>query len=137
MRGAGLNRRSLAAACVSAALTLAPSAGIAMDQVPFELDAVAAAQSEGQPIILGIWASWCSTCQVQIQVLKALKDDPRFAKVIIFHIDYDRQKHVMRLLGASVRSQMIAFDGEVELGRLIGETDPEQIEAFLLNLVED
>jgi hypothetical protein len=62
---------------------------------------------------------------------------PRFTEVTIFHIDYDRQKHIMRLLGASVRSQMIAFHGESEFGHLVSETDPDLIEAFLLALVAD
>ena len=137
MRLAKQFRRVFVAVFLSFGVAMAPTAGMAMDQVPFDLDAVAAAQSDGQPIFLGIWASWCGTCRAQIAVLEDLKDDPRFAEVTIFHIDYDRQKHIMRLLGASVRSQMIAFHGESELGRLIGETDPDLIEAFLLALVED
>lgn len=130
-------RQLLAVVFLSSAIGFVPTVGAAMDQVPFDLDAVAAAQSDGQPIILGIWASWCGTCRAQLAALEGLKDDPRFAEVTIFHIDYDRQKHIMRLLGASVRSQMIAFHGETELGRLVGETDPDLIEAFLLALVED
>jgi thioredoxin 1 len=123
MRLARHFRQLLVAALLSTAIGLVPTPTAAMDQVPFDLDAVAAAQSNDRTIILGIWASWCGTCRAQLAVLEGLKDDPRFAEVTIFHIDYDRQKHIMRLLGASVRSQMIAFHGEVELGRLIGGAD--------------
>ena len=107
-----------------------------MDRVPYEGEAVAAAQANGDKVILGIWAVWCETCQTQIAILDALADDPRFADVTIFHIDYDRQKPVMRLIGAAVRSQMIAFDGDEEIGRLINVTDPAAIEEFLVALVE-
>ena len=69
--------------------------------------------------------------------LSQLADDPRFADITILHIDYDRQKHIVRLHGAAVRSQMIAIHGTVELGRLIADTDPEVIENFLLMLAED
>ena len=107
-----------------------------MDRLPYDGDVVAAARESGDKVILGIWAVWCETCQTQIAILDALADDPRFADVTIFHIDYDRQKPVMRLIGAAVRSQMIAFDGNEEIGRLINVTDPAAIEEFLVALVE-
>ena len=117
---------------LSAALALSA----AMDRIPYDREAVVEAQQNGEKIILGIWAVWCGTCQAQIAILDSLADDPRFDAVTIFHIDYDLQKPVMRLVGAEERSQMIAFDGAEEIGRLIGSTDPIEIEAFLLDLVD-
>jgi thioredoxin len=114
----------------------APAVVMAMDHVPYDMAAVAAAKEGGQKIILGIWATWCGVCQAQIAVLDQLATDPRFDAITIFHIDFDTQKNVMRLVGAEVRSQMIAFDGTTEIGRLIDITDPAEIEAFLLTLVD-
>jgi len=119
---------------LSAALLAAP-ASAAMDRIPYDRDAVAAAQQNGAKIIVGIWAVWCSTCQAQIAILDGLAADPRFDAITIFHIDYDLQKPAMRLVGAEERSQLIAFDGAEEIGRLIGSTDPIAIEAFLLDLM--
>ncbi len=130
-------RMLAAAAAVMGAVSLAPSGAAAMDRVPYDMDAVGAAQFAGKRIILGIWATWCATCQSQIAVLDALANDPRFADITIYHIDYDHQKNIMRLIGAAVRSQMIAFHGYDELGRLIAVTRPADIEAFLLELAED
>jgi len=113
-----------------------PVSSHALERVPYDIEAVAAAQERGDKIILGIWAVWCATCQSQIAILDGLADDPRFAGITVFHIDYDRQKPVMRLIGASVRSQMIAFDGDEEIGRLIADTNADRIEAFLLALAE-
>ena len=118
-------------------LVSAPAVGQAMDRVPYDGKAVATAKENGEKIILGIWAVWCTTCQAQIAVLDELADDPRFADITIFHIDYDSQKPVMRLVGAAVRSQMIAFDGTTEIGRLVNRTDRVVIEEFLLALVEN
>lgn len=130
-------RMIAAAGAMLAAASLAPTGAAALERVPYDMEAVAAAQARGDKLILGIWATWCATCQSQIAVLDALADDPRFADITIFHIDYDFQKNIMRLIGAAVRSQMIAFHGDDELGRLINVTDPEAIEAFLIELAKD
>jgi thiol-disulfide isomerase/thioredoxin len=130
-----MRRWRSALAAVALALS-APCGAAAMDRVPYDAAAVSAAQQSGQKIILGIWAVWCSTCQTQIAILDALADDPRFADITIFHIDYDMQKNVMRVIGAAERSQLIAFDGPVEIGRLINDIDPAAIEAFLMALQE-
>jgi thiol-disulfide isomerase/thioredoxin len=129
-------RRWLSALAAIVLALAAPSGAAAMDRVPYDAAAVSAAQQNGEKIILGIWAVWCSTCQTQIAILDALADDPRFADITIFHIDYDMQKNVMRVIGAAERSQMIAIDGATEIGRLINDIDPAAIEAFLIALVE-
>jgi thiol-disulfide isomerase/thioredoxin len=129
-------RRWLSALAAIVLALAAPSGAAAMDRVPYDVAAVSAAQQNGEKIILGIWAVWCGTCQTQIAILDALADDPRFADVTIFHIDYDMQKNVMRVIGAAERSQMIAIDGATEIGRLINDIDPAAIEAFLIALVE-
>jgi thioredoxin 1 len=128
-------RRLAAIATLLAGLAM-PAAAMAMDHVPYDGAAVSAAKESGQKIILGIWATWCGVCQAQIAVLDQLATDPRFDAITIFHIDFDTQKNVMRLVGAQVRSQMIAFDGTTEIDRLIDITDPVEIEAFLLALVD-
>jgi thioredoxin 1 len=133
IRKAGLLVKGIA---LAVALAATPSAGWAMDRVPYSVEEVDAAKANGQKIILGIWAIWCTTCQAQISILDRLAEDPRFNEITIFHIDYDRQKYAMRLVGAAVKSQMIAFDGAEEIGRLIGTTDADRIESFLVALVD-
>lgn len=127
-------KRTLAAVLVSGA-TWQPAA--ALDRVPFDLAAVRAAQADGRVFVIGAWATWCATCQAQIAVLEALEDDPRFADITVFHIDYDTQKGMMRLFGINARSQMLAFEGETERGRLVSVTDPVAIETFLAELAGD
>ncbi len=130
-------RMMAAAGAMLGAAALVPTGAAALERVPYNMEEVAAAQERGDKLILGIWATWCATCQSQIAVVDALADDPRFAGITIFHIDYDFQKNIMRLVGAAVRSQMIELHGYEEVGRLIAVTNPEEIEAFLLELVND
>jgi hypothetical protein len=40
---------------------------------------------------------------------------------------FDAQKDVVRDLGAQMQSTLIAYDGETETGRSVGDTDPQSI----------
>lgn len=53
-----------------------------------------------------------------------LSNDPRFAKVKIFRVDYDKQKDAMRQLKVTERATLIAFKGKAEKMRSTGEVDP-------------
>ena len=57
-----------------------------------------------------------------------LSNDPRFAKVKIFRVDYDKQKDVMRQLKVTERSTLIAFKGKAEKMRSTGEVDPNALQ---------
>ena len=129
--------RRLSVALIVVFGAFSPTNAAALDRVPFDLESVRTAQANGDRFIIGAWATWCATCQAQIEVLNALEDDPRFADITIFHIDYDHQKPMMRLFHIGTRSQIVAFRGETELGRLISIVDPLEIEALMVMLTED
>ncbi len=92
------------------------------DQASFK-----AAQSDNRPIVVDITATWCPTCAVQKPIIESLAADPAYAEMIIFHVDFDDQKDVVRDLGAQSQSTLIAFNGETETGRSVGDTDPQSI----------
>jgi hypothetical protein len=52
-----------------------------------------------------------------------LSQDPRFAGVVVFRIDFDSGKEYMRLVKATERSTLIAFKGKDEKARSVAETD--------------
>ena len=95
-----------------------------------------AARDAGTPIVVDIHAVWCPTCQAQRAVLHELEDDPRFADVVVFSVDYDTERQIMRLFAAPQRSTFIGFSGGEEIGRLHAQTAYGDIEAFLLTLVD-
>ena len=98
---------------------------------PFTYDAFAAAQRRGQPILVYISASWCPTCAVQRPVLNELVESPEFSDLLLFQIDFDTQKSLVRTLGAQTQSTLIVFHGHQERGRLVGDTDRDAIRALL------
>ena len=112
------------------ALALAPAARAATvaDYTP---DTFAAAQAAGKPILVHINASWCPTCAVQRPILERLEATPECQTLIVFRVDFDAQKDVVRAFGANMQSTLIAFHGATETARSVGATDPDAIAAVV------
>jgi thioredoxin 1 len=53
-----------------------------------------------------------------------LTNDPAFAGVTVFKVDFDSSKGVLREWKVSQQSTLIAFKGTKETLRSTGETDP-------------
>jgi|SRR5215831_15408536 thiol-disulfide isomerase/thioredoxin len=129
-----LSRRS----ALFAALSTAAAAGavfatsaLATETKPFTPDAFAAAQKAGKPILVDVHASWCPICAKQKPILGELTADPKFKNLVFFVVDYDSQKDAVKSFGVRMQSTLIAFKGEHETGRSVGDTDRSSIAALL------
>ena len=98
---------------------------------PFEQTAFAAAQREGKPILVEVWASWCPTCAAQRPILEKLTADPAFKDLVVFRVDFDAQKPQVREFGAQMQSTLVVFRGAAERGRSVGDTNADSIRALL------
>jgi thioredoxin 1 len=126
-----LSRRTiLIAAAIAGAVAMSPA--FAASPQPFNDQAFAAAQKAGRPILIAIHASWCPTCKAQSPILSELTDDPKFKNLAYFVIDFDSQKDLVQRFGARMQSTLIAFKGNAEEGRSVGDTNRASI-ATLLN----
>ncbi|GEP00170.1 thioredoxin family protein [Methylobacterium haplocladii] len=125
-----LPRRTLLALAALFTLGLAPPAR-AGESVAYTPDAFAAAQKAGKPILVEVSAPWCPICKTQKPILARLAKDPRFKDLQIFDIDFDSQKPALRTFDARTQSTLIAYKGGTEVGRSVGETQPEWIEGLL------
>ena len=123
-----ISRRILLAATL-AGLTLAAPALAA--ETPFTPQAFEAAQKGGKPVLVAIHASWCPTCRAQSPILGKLTADPKFKDMVVLRLDFDEQKDLVRKFGAQSQSTLIVFKGAAEVGRSVGDTNPESIEALL------
>lgn len=90
-----------------------------------------AAQKAGKPIIVDIAAAWCPVCRVQAPIVEDLAMSDRFRDFVHLEVDFDRQKDVLRRLNAPRQSTLIVFRGAVEVGRSVGDTKRESIEAMM------
>jgi thiol-disulfide isomerase/thioredoxin len=123
-------RLLLAAGSMAAALLLSVPA-IAADWKPFSAEALAAAQKDGKPILIDVFAPWCGTCRAQKPIIQDLTAKPEFKDMVVLEIDFDSQKDEARALKAQSRNTLITFKGETETGRSVGDTDRASIEALL------
>jgi thioredoxin 1 len=125
-----LSRRSILAVAVAARVLLLTPALAASPQ-PFDAKAFADAQKAGRPILVEIHAPWCPTCKAQKPILDELTADPKFKNLAHFVVDFDSQKDLVRRFGARMQSTLIAFKGDKEEGRSVGDTDRKSIAALL------
>ena len=111
----------------SAIIVLSTQLTTAAEMKRFDQAGFEAAQAEDRPIVVDITATWCPTCAAQKPIIESLAADPAYAEMVIFHVDFDDQKDVVRDRGAQMQSTLIAYDGETETGRSVGDTDPQSI----------
>jgi thiol-disulfide isomerase/thioredoxin len=116
------------AACTLAVATVPASSG---EAVPFTQAAFDEAQKSGQPILVEVSAPWCPICKAQKPILAKLAAEPRFKDLRIFDVDFDTRKDVLRQLNARMQSTLIAYKGNKEVGRSVGETQAEWIDGLL------
>jgi thiol-disulfide isomerase/thioredoxin len=112
-----------------AALTVAASA-FAQPVTPFSLQALKSAQAAGKPVLVDAFAPWCPTCRAQAPTIDALASNPAYARLVVLRLDYDHQSREKAALGVTQQSTLIAYKGDREVGRTLGETNPERIRAF-------
>jgi thiol-disulfide isomerase/thioredoxin len=116
-----------------ATLALAPIArpALAGPTRKFLLEEFRAAQAADKPILVEISASWCPVCRKQKPIIARLLGEKRFAEMVSFDVDFDTQKDIVRLMDTRIQSTLIAFRGSDEMGRTMGDTNPQSIEALL------
>jgi thioredoxin 1 len=125
-------RRTFAALGVALIALLALGApASAADHAPFTQSAFEAAQAQGRPILVDVYAPWCPTCRAQEPVIERLVATPAYDDLIVFRVDFDGQKDVVRRFRAQRQSTLIAFRGARETGRNVGVTAYFEIERLL------
>lgn len=118
-------------AALPLATLVAPPMASAAERKTFDPASFKAAQQQDARILVDISATWCPTCKTQKPIIDSLAEQPANADLVIFAVDFDSQKPVVRQLGAQSQSTLIAFKGKTETGRSVGDTDPDSIAALV------
>lgn len=98
---------------------------------PYLQSSFAAAQKEGDPILIFVDASWCPTCAKERPILQHLYQLPEFKTLRVFDVDFDTGKPLLRRLNVRMQSTLIVYHGTQETGRLTGATDSGVIKHLL------
>lgn len=126
-----INRRTIIASGLVAAALAVGTAHAAPAATPFTQAAFEAAQKSGKPILVEIHADWCPTCKAQQPIISQLRDEPKFKDLVVFRVDFDGQKDVVKQFNARSQSTLIVFRGTSEAGRSVGDTNKATITALL------
>lgn len=128
-----MNIGSRLGAAVAAATAMAVIASpVAAAQVrPYDEKLLAKGQAQGRPVLVEVYADWCSVCKVQNKHISELVRDPAFKDLVVLRLNYDSQKPERRKLNVPRQSTLIAFNGHKETGRLVAVTNRDQIRSLL------
>jgi len=96
---------------------------------PFDAAAFAASQTAGKSILIDVTAPWCPTCKQQRPIVQQIeKDRP---ELVVYEVDFDSAKDVLRKLRVQNQSTLIVFRGSNEMGRSTGDTNAKSIGALV------
>jgi thioredoxin 1 len=126
--------RSIALAIIAATVVAAGPANAAQE-LPFERGAFEAAKTAGKPVLVDVKAWWCPVCASQGRTIKATVAAPQYRDLIIFSINYDKQKEEWKRLGVQKQSTLIGYRAGREVGRVSYTTDKAAITALLASTV--
>lgn len=117
---------------IAAIAVVAPVAPATAAEVrPFTARAFAAAQAQGRPILVDVYADWCPVCRRQAPLISGIIQGSEFDDLIVFRLNFDEQEQYWRGLGVQRQSTLIAFRGRTETGRSVGSTDRQAIERLV------
>ena len=104
---------------------------VAAELREYDQAAFAAAQAQGRPILIDVHAWWCPVCAQQNHIIKQVVTAPAFDKLIVFRVDYDKQKPVWKAMGVHKQATLIGYHHGREVARLAYRTNGDEIRALL------
>ncbi|CAN7560743.1 thioredoxin family protein [Bosea sp. LjRoot237] len=126
-----ISRRNLILIAASSIMLIPLAAAAANDIRTFSPADFDAARKAGKSILVEVHADWCPTCKAQAPIISELRKEPRFKELVVFRVDFDSQKEAVKQFGARSQSTLIAFKGNTEAGRSVGDTNKASIGALL------
>jgi thioredoxin 1 len=125
----------LAKIVLSVALSSLASLALAGNIIPFNQQEFDQMTKAGKPVVLDISAPWCPTCRAQKPILDGLMKEPAYKDVTLMTIDFDNAKPTLKAFKVTMQSTLVAFKGEKEVGRSVGDTTPAGLDSLVKKTV--
>ena len=90
---------------------------------------------EGKPVVVDISATWCPTCKEQKPIIEGLMKQPAYKDVTLMALDFDSDKPTLKKFKVTMQSTLVAFKGDKEVGRSVGDTTPAGLEGLIKKTV--
>jgi len=97
----------------------------------FDPAAFASAKAQNRSILVDVKAWWCPVCASQNRKIKRITAKPGYDQLMIFELNFDKQKADWKALGVTRQATLIGYRGQRQVGRLDFVTDEAQIEQLL------
>lgn len=127
-----MNRLKVALILICSTLA---SLAIAGESKPFSQPLFDALTSQGKPVLVSVHADWCSTCQAQKPIIDELMKKPAYKAVTTLVVDFDTNKPTLKRFKVGMQSTLIAFKGQKEVGRSVGDTTKVGIDSLIQKTV--
>ncbi|MDO3385848.1 thioredoxin family protein [Gilvimarinus sp. SDUM040013] len=108
-------------------ITLAGTHAWALDTEPFSKERFDTLQSNGTPVLVDVYATWCPTCAKQRKVLEAYQAQNPESELVVLDVDFDDQKEWVKHFKAPRQSTLILFSGGKQVWFSVAETREEKI----------
>lgn len=123
--------KQIVSAAFFAASLMAGTAAPAATTGPYAEQGFTASQLLGKPILVHVTAPWCPTCKQQYPLLSKLEQGAEYKDLMVYDVDFDSQKDVLRKMHVTSQSTLIVYQGGQEKIRSTDETDPVKIAGLL------
>jgi len=90
---------------------------------------------DGKPVVIDVSATWCPTCKEQKPIIDGLMKQPAYKDVTLMDIDFDSAKPTLKKFKVTMQSTLVAFKGDKEVGRSVGDTTPAGLEGLIKKTV--
>ncbi|MGE0751295.1 MAG: thioredoxin family protein [Variibacter sp.] len=118
-----------ARAAILGASFLACPPSLALAGKPFDSQAFQSAQAAGRTILVDVSATWCPTCKAQKPIVQDIEHaNPQ---LIVFDVDFDTAKDVLKRFRVRAQSTLIVFKGKKEIARSTGDTNPDSLRSLV------
>lgn len=114
----------------SFALAIISNLAFAGQSTPYTQAAFDSLASSGKPVIVDVFATWCTTCAAQKPIQDAQLKAAANKDLTMLTIDFDTEKALLAKFHVSAQSTMIAFKNGKEVGRSVGDTSAAGIAAL-------
>jgi thiol-disulfide isomerase/thioredoxin len=89
----------------------------------------------GKAVVLEITAPWCPTCRAQKPIIEGLMKQPAYKDVTLMTIDFDSSKPTLKQFKVVSQSTLVAFKGDKEVARSVGDATPNGLEGLIKKTV--
>lgn len=108
---------NIAVALVLALAPILPALSSPPPALPYDDRLFEQAQSAGRTVVVDTYAAWCLPCRIQAPILARLKQDERFAEILVMRVGEDSPKSVWRKFSLPGYGMMVVYRRGREIAR--------------------